>query len=194
MLLWMLGALAAASVLVAFAVCLRLMLFLHWHFEQTVQDPYYGRTAAGRRSFQTELAERGRFTVRLTKLAARVHRPRRLPGSRWRGVAGPPYCRTRFRFAASYTPGEGDVFVATQMRCGTTWMQQIVYEILSGGRGDLGDAGHRSLSAISPWIDGGSSVPLERAPLIGEGKVRLIKTHLPTDLCPYGEQARYIYV
>jgi hypothetical protein len=91
-------------------------------------------------------------------------------------------------------PGEGDVFVASQMRCGTTWMQQIVYEILTGGRGDLGDAGHRSLAAISPWIDGGVSVPLERFPLIGERKARLIKTHLPADLCPYGEQARYIYV
>jgi Sulfotransferase domain len=61
-------------------------------------------------------------------------------------------------------------------------------------RGDLGDAGHRSLAAMSLWIDGGVSVPVERFPLIGERKARLIKTHLPTDVCPYGEQARHIYV
>jgi hypothetical protein len=103
----MLGALAAASVLVAFAVCLRVMLFLRWHFQQTAGDSYHRQTAAERRSFQAELAGRGRFAVLLTKLAARLYRRRRPPQSRWRGVAGPPGCQRSFGFAASYAPGRG---------------------------------------------------------------------------------------
>jgi hypothetical protein len=37
-------------------------------------------------------------------------------------------------------------------------------------------------------------VSLEDAPLVGERPTRIIKTHLPTKLCPYSEQAKYIYV
>jgi Sulfotransferase domain len=190
---WILGTLAAL-ILGGLAVCLRLWLFLRWYRQQTGEDAYYGRTAAERASFRTEFAERGRFVVGLAERAARVRRPRRPPGFRWRGVAGPPPCRRGFRLAAAYHPIAGDVFVVSQMKCGTTWMQQIVYEVLSSGRGDLGDGGHRALYALSPWIESFFSVPLERAPRIGEHKARLIKTHLPTDLCPYGGQARYVYV
>jgi hypothetical protein len=80
------------------------------------------------------------------------------------------------------------------MKCGTTWMQQVVYEILSRGRGNLGDDGHRHLYALSPWIEAKSSVALRDAPRIGESGARLIKTHMPTLLCPYGEAAKYVYV
>jgi hypothetical protein len=132
--------------------------------------------------------------VRLAALAARLRPPRRLPGIRYRGVAGPPQCRGAFARAAAYRPLAGDVFVATQMKCGTTWMQQIVYEVLSRGRGDLGDGGHRHLYALSPWIEARYSVPLDAAPRIGAAQARLVKTHLPTSLCPYGEEARYVYV
>lgn len=193
MLSWILGTLAVLY-LGIFAAGLRLLLFLRWYREQTGEDAYYGRTAAERASFRTELAARGRFTVRLAEGATRVRRLRRPPGFRWRGVSGPPPCRGGFRRAAAYRPKVGDVFVVSQMKCGTTWMQQIVYEVLTHGRGDLGDSGHRALYALSPWIESYFSVPLERAPRIGEQKARVIKTHLPTDLCPYGEHARYIYV
>lgn len=176
------------------AIGLRLWLFLRWYRQQTGEDAYYGRPAAERASFATELAERGRFAVRLAEGAARVHRLRRPPGFQWRGVSGPPPCHKGFRLAAGYRPIVGDVFVVSQMKCGTTWMQQIVYEVLTCGRGDLGDDGHRALYALSPWIESSFSVPLQRAPRIGEQKARVIKTHLPVDLCPYGEHARYIYV
>ena len=39
-----------------------------------------------------------------------------------------------------------------------------------------------------------NSVALRDAPLVGENPTRIIKTHLPTKLCPYSEQAKYIYV
>jgi hypothetical protein len=80
------------------------------------------------------------------------------------------------------------------MKCGTTWMQQLVYEVLSRGRGDLGDAGHRHLYALSPWLESSYSVPLERAPRVGETGRRIVKTHFGADLCPLSDEARYVYV
>jgi hypothetical protein len=93
-----------------------------------------------------------------------------------------------------YRAGAGDVFVATQMKCGTTWMQQLVYEVLSRGRGDLGDAGGRHLYAVSPWIEASYSVRLEDAPRLGPSGRRVIKTHMPTRLLPIAPDARYVYV
>jgi len=73
-------------------------------------------------------------------------------------------------------------------------MQQIVYETLCHGSGDLSDDGLRHMYALSPWIEATASVPMERAARIGVRRDRIIKTHLPTRLCPYGEDARYVYV
>jgi aryl sulfotransferase len=73
-------------------------------------------------------------------------------------------------------------------------MQQIVYEIVNRGQGNLSDEGHGHLYAICPWIDGVNSVGLEDSALVGEKPTRIIKTHLPTQLCPYSEEAKYIYV
>ena len=118
--------------------------------------------------------------------------PNRVPAFRYRGVAGPSTACSRelFERTERYRPDGRDIFVATQMRCGTTWMQQIVYEILSRGRGDLSDGGHRHMYALSPWIESFASVELEQAPRVGERGLRIIKTHMPTRLCPYSEQAR----
>ena len=119
-----------------------------------------------------------------------------MPGFEYEGVCGPPKVSSPevFERAKNYQPRPEDVFVATQMRCGTTWMQQVVYEIVNRGKGDLSDKGHGHLYAICPWIDGINSVSLEDAPLVGEPPTRIIKTHLPAKLCPYSEQAKYIYV
>jgi len=116
-----------------------------------------------------------------------------MPAFEYEGVCGPPKVSSPevFARAKSYRPRPEDVFVATQMRCGTTWMQQLVYEIVHRGRGDLG---HGHLYAVSSWIDAVNSVSMEDAPLVGERPTRIIKTHLPTQLCPYSEQAKYIYV
>jgi hypothetical protein len=99
-----------------------------------------------------------------------------------------------FDKASKYAPRPEDVFVVTQMRCGTTWMQQIVFEIASRGQGDLTDAGYGHLYATCPWIDAVNSVSMEDAPLVGEMRARIIKSHLPVSLCPYAPHAKYIYV
>lgn len=122
--------------------------------------------------------------------------PRGLPnGVVYAGFSAPPLCsRADFERAVGYRAGPDDVFVATQMKCGTTWMQQIVYEVLARGRGDLSDAGARHLYAVSPWIEAGFSVRLADAPRVGPSRRRVIKTHLPAALLPLAPEARYVYV
>jgi hypothetical protein len=49
--------------------------------------------------------------------------------------------------------------------------------------------------AISPWLEARKSVPIEEAPLVGEERPsRIIKTHLPAQVCPWNPDAKYIYV
>ena len=56
-----------------------------------------------------------------------------------------------FKRAKNYQPRPEDVFVVTQMRCGTTWMQQLVYEIVNRGQGDLSDSG---CDTCTPFVRG----------------------------------------
>ena len=181
-----LGWISAALALGAAAAAWYALRFQRWYHRQTTGGAYFRTPAAEREAFRGELARRSRPLVRLAAIATRVHSPARLLGTRFRGVEGPPQCRGGFARAAACRPIAGDVFVATQMKCGTTWMQQVVYEVLSRGRGDLSDAGHRHLYALSPWIEANYSVRLDEAPRIGDRKQRVIKTHLPVSLCPYG--------
>ena len=109
-----------------------------------------------------------------------------MPVFEYEGVCGPPKVSSPevFERAKNYQPRPEDIFVATQMRCGTTWMQQLVYEVVNRGQGDLSDKGHRHLYAACPWIDAVNSVSVEDAPLVGERPARIIKTHLPTSSAP----------
>ena len=69
----------------------------------------------------------------------------------------------------------------TQMRCGTTWMQQLVYQIVTQGQGEFSDPGRAHLYATSPWIEAINSVSMEDAPLVGKRPTKIIKSHLPDD-------------
>jgi estrone sulfotransferase len=117
-------------------------------------------------------------------------------GFRYQGVAGPKgsCSEESFRAGHGYVPRREDVFVVTQMKCGTTWMQHVVYQVLLRGRGTLAEEG-KAMYAVSPWLEGTKSVPIAEAPLIGsERPSRIIKTHFPADLCPLGDDAKYVYV
>lgn len=84
-----------------------------------------------------------------------------------------------------YRPAPGDVFVATYPKCGTTWMQYIVYLLVRGR--PLG-AGER-LTALFPHLEEVGSEAVEALP-----RPRLIKTHLPCSITPWHREAKYVYV
>jgi Sulfotransferase domain len=176
---------------------LYLVWYLQWESSKTSGVAYFGKPLAERRALKARIRRYSTLAVPIVRLLAAINRKRAtMPQFEYKGVYGPPKVSNPevFACAQSYRPGPEDVFVATQMRCGTTWMQQVVYEVVNRGHGDLSDKGHGHLYAISPWIDAVNSVSLEDAPLVGEKPTRIIKTHLPVSLCPYSPQAKYIYV
>jgi Sulfotransferase domain len=172
-------------------------MVLRWEDERTVGLGYYGLAPAERARFKRRLRLHAILLAPILWLNARLARMDfRRVSFLYKGVAGPSGSCSPETFAAAeaYRPGAGDIFVVTQMKCGTTWMQHVVYQVLCRGEGDLVETG-TTLYAVSPWIEGRKSVPLDRAPLVGtERPSRLIKTHLPASLCPYSPEARYVYV
>ncbi|HEX5419274.1 MAG TPA: sulfotransferase domain-containing protein [Gammaproteobacteria bacterium] len=91
-----------------------------------------------------------------------------------------------FRSASTYEPEAGDLFVSTYPKCGTTWMQYIVYLILHRGA-DLPEG--LTLGEVFPHLEevGAEAARLLPAP-------RLLKTHLPLPMAPFVPAARYVYV
>jgi hypothetical protein len=158
---------------------------------------YYGMTTPDRAAFRVRLRRHAFLLGPLIRLLARLS-PATLERATFTvdGVPGPrgSCSEESFESAMNYTPTADDVFVVTQMKCGTTWMQHVVYEVLMRGRGDLVDSG-TALYGVCPWLEGRKSVAVADAPLLGSGpRARIIKTHLPADACPAGAAARYIYV
>ena len=191
-----LGVLAVVALLIM-ADFFYLVWYLRWEWRNTSGLNYYGKPLAERRALKKRIRRYSLPAMPIVRLLAAYNRKRAtMPVFEYEGISGPPKVSSPevFERAKNYRPRPEDVFVVTQMRCGTTWMQQLVYEVVNRGQGDLSDKGHRHLYAVSPWIDGVNSVPLEDAPLVGKNPTRIIKTHLPTRLCPYSESAKYIYV
>ncbi len=193
--IWM--AIFVGAGVLALAAMLYLAWYLRWETEQTAGMAYYGRPLAERRRLKQQIQRRSAPVKPLVRLLAVANRQRAtMPSFEYEGVSGPPKVSSPAVFdrARRYRPRSEDVFVVTQMRCGTTWMQQLVYQIVTRGAGDFDDHGHRHLYAISPWIDAVNSVSIDAAPLVGERPTRIIKSHLPTQLCPYSSDAKYLYV
>ena len=81
-----------------------------------------------------------------------------------------------------------DVIISTYAKSGTTWMQQIVSQLIFGGEEGL------DVSAMSPWVDL-RIMPAEAiAALNQQPHRRFLKTHLPVDALLFNPQAKYIYV
>jgi aryl sulfotransferase len=84
---------------------------------------------------------------------------------------------------------DDDIIVGTYGKSGTTWVQQIVGQLLFHGREDL------SIHELSPWLD--LRVPpgeVKRAALEAQEHRRFIKTHLPVDALVFSPRAKYLYV
>ncbi|MCC3256104.1 sulfotransferase domain-containing protein [Xanthomonas campestris pv. campestris] len=86
-------------------------------------------------------------------------------------------------------PREGDIVIASYAKAGTTWLQQIVAQLIFGGEPDI------DVSAISPWVD---SVYPDKATklalLKAQSHRRFMKTHLPADALVTSPLARYLYI
>ena len=84
---------------------------------------------------------------------------------------------------------DDDIVIATYAKAGTTWMQQIVAQLVFGGAEGI------DVQAMSPWLDSrAGSMPERLAMLEAQTHRRFIKTHLPADALVMHPRARYIYV
>ncbi|MFP2927667.1 sulfotransferase domain-containing protein [Pyxidicoccus sp. 3LG] len=92
------------------------------------------------------------------------------------------------RFRLDFRPRPGDVYIATYPKSGTTWMQMILVQLVSGGRGEFGH-----INQPSPFLDDliqkGRVGHLERLP-----SPRLMKTHLPYEQLQPAKDSRVIWV
>jgi len=158
---------------------------------------YYGMPPAERARYRAALRRKAKLLSPILAVLAPLSKFSFLKTSfRHHGIAGPRgTCSAEtFARAEAYRPTAEDIFVATQMKCGTTWMLHLVYQVLRRGAGDLVESG-TALHAVCPWIEGRKTVSLEDAPLVGaEPPARIIKTHFPASHCPWAAEARYIYV
>ncbi len=82
---------------------------------------------------------------------------------------------------------QGDIIVASYPKSGTTWMQQIVGQLLT--------AGHEfPINQVSHWMDLRLN-PLRRLAVIEAQKHRrILKSHLPLDALVFSPKAKYLYI
>jgi hypothetical protein len=189
-------AIVGVFVLLLIAAGVYFAAVLRWADDRTVGLNYYGLSALERKAFKRQLAFHARVLRPLLWLSARTPLSFRNARIQYKGISAPSdSCRAEgFAKAEAYAPRPEDVFVVTQMKCGTTWMQHVVFQIVHRGQGNLVETG-AAMYAISPWIEGRKSVSIEDSKPVGTTRQsRIIKTHLPAQLCPYNDAAKYIYV
>lgn len=84
---------------------------------------------------------------------------------------------------------DGDIVINAYSKSGTTWVQQIVAQLLWNGAEQV------ILSEVSPWIDCRFPAKAERlAVLEAQDHRRFMKSHLPVDTIVFSPQAKYIYI
>jgi len=84
---------------------------------------------------------------------------------------------------------DDDIVIASYAKSGTTWLQQIVGQMLFGGDPDL------AVAEISPWLDLRVPPKEEKLPQVeAQTHRRILKTHLPVDALVYSPQAKYLYI
>ena len=82
-----------------------------------------------------------------------------------------------------------DIIIATYAKSGTTWVQQIVAQLLFKGAADL------EVAEMSPWLD--LRVPpkdVKLAAVAAQTHRRFLKSHLPVDALVFSPQAKYLYI
>jgi aryl sulfotransferase len=84
---------------------------------------------------------------------------------------------------------DDDIIISTYGKSGTTWMQQMLAQMLLGPDPEL------TVAEMSPWID--LRVPPKEVKLPAveaQQHRRFIKTHLPVDALVFSPKAKYLYI
>lgn len=84
---------------------------------------------------------------------------------------------------------DDDIIIATYAKSGTTWVQQIVSQLIFDGQEGL------NVAEMSPWLD--LRVPPKEVKLQAveaQTHRRFLKTHLPVDALVFSDKAKYIYI
>src|SRR5215468_2776326 len=84
---------------------------------------------------------------------------------------------------------DDDIVIGTYAKSGTTWVQQIVAQLVYCGAEDL------DVSEMSPWLD--LRVPpkaVKLAAVEAQTHRRFLKTHLPVDALVFSPRAKYLYI
>jgi aryl sulfotransferase len=82
-----------------------------------------------------------------------------------------------------------DIVISTYAKSGTTWVQQIIAQLLFNGEEGM------EVAEMSPWLD--LRVPPKeiKLPMVeAQTHRRFLKTHLPVDALVFSEKAKYIYI
>lgn len=84
---------------------------------------------------------------------------------------------------------DDDIVIATYAKSGTTWLQQIVGQLIWQGAEGV------PVAELSPWLDI-RIMPNEAKLRMMEAQRhrRFIKTHLPVDALVFSPKARYLYI
>lgn len=126
----------------------------------------------------------GRFGLRPCTVQARLTRPQDIEGMK--AVSARFVSDEGWERGLAFKPRATDVIVTPFAKCGTTWMQQIVHGLRSGG-----DMNFDEISGVVPWIELAHDMQIDlETPQAGH--LRAYKSHLGWDTIPKG--ARYIVV
>jgi aryl sulfotransferase len=84
---------------------------------------------------------------------------------------------------------DDDIIINNYSKSGTTWVQQIVAQLIWQGVDDI------NLAEVSPWLDCRFPSREERLEAIeNQTHRRFIKSHLPADTLVISQKAKYIYI
>ena len=84
---------------------------------------------------------------------------------------------------------DDDIVISTYAKSGTTWMQQIVAQLIFDGAEGM------EVAEMSPWLDLRVPPKEVKLPLVeAQTHRRFIKTHLPVDALVFSDKAKYIYI
>lgn len=86
-----------------------------------------------------------------------------------------------------FKPRDTDIFVVTYPKCGTTWTQFIVWEILH--KGAVPPSPNQMMFREFPFLEYTGTKIFDDVP-----PPRTMKTHLPFHLQPYNPKSKYIYI